>query len=416
METAAIALVTFTILSKDMDAFRAAFAKLVKKAAKLGVAEPTYTVIEADKVLPPVTDAAGKVTAPGVVVTVLSVSGQAPKLAGWTFVAALQHTSEGNVVRTVPGIEPGPDAKYRTTASVCDHCKLQRNRKDTYVVRHDDGRELQVGRSCLKDFTGHKNPEAIARWAELLSTFVGAESWDGEGGGFGGAPWTTTTDFLAQVVHEIGMNGWVSRTRARDAFGVSATADEAWGVLFMTRETEERLGRDRVRELQFTAADIEKAKEALAYAAAYFDQCDADGTELGDYEWNLRIAVAVGGVDWKTAGIVASLIPWWERKLGREVARQKVENLAANSKHVGTVKQRLVFKGVIIEKVFDWEGDFGWTYQHIMRDAEGNRLVWKSSSKRLDPGSTVDLKGTVKEHGEYKGVAQTVLTRCAVLD
>jgi hypothetical protein len=30
-------------------------------------------------------------------------------------------------------------------------------------------------------------------------------------------------------------------------------------------------------------------------------------------------------------------------------------------------------------------------------------------------GDTVTITGTVKEHGEYKGVPQTVLTRCKVL-
>jgi hypothetical protein len=55
---------------------------------------------------------------------------------------------------------------------------------------------------------------------------------------------------------------------------------------------------------------------------------------------------------------------------------------------------------------------YGTTFFHVMRDDNGNSLVWRSSSHSYGEGDKYALTGTVKEHGEYKGEPQTVLTRC----
>ena len=63
-------------------------------------------------------------------------------------------------------------------------------------------------------------------------------------------------------------------------------------------------------------------------------------------------------------------------------------------------------------------------YIYTMEDANGNILVWKTTSlldvtakdgENLDfirTGDMMRIKGTVKEHSEYKGTKQTVLARC----
>lgn len=61
-------------------------------------------------------------------------------------------------------------------------------------------------------------------------------------------------------------------------------------------------------------------------------------------------------------------------------------------------------------------------YIHNFVDAEGNTIVWKSTSpveyvedgecKFVTEGSTVELTGTIKEHSLYKDTEQTVVSRC----
>lgn len=88
-----------------------------------------------------------------------------------------------------------------------------------------------------------------------------------------------------------------------------------------------------------------------------------------------------------------------------------------------------------------WETQYGTQYMHLMKDADGNVYKWMTSnpvgyykeatgndySYEDENGVKWDwhnieeknaesftIKGTVKEHSEYKGVKQTVLTRCKV--
>lgn len=49
-----------------------------------------------------------------------------------------------------------------------------------------------------------------------------------------------------------------------------------------------------------------------------------------------------------------------------------------------------------------------------MRDPMGNVFIWKTTSHKLPVDTTITIKGTIKEHSEYKGQKQTVLTRCKI--
>lgn len=53
---------------------------------------------------------------------------------------------------------------------------------------------------------------------------------------------------------------------------------------------------------------------------------------------------------------------------------------------------------------------------NVFRDDAGNCFIWKSTSAffNIAEGSQVRLRGTVKEHSDYKGTKQTILQRCKV--
>lgn len=110
------------------------------------------------------------------------------------------------------------------------------------------------------------------------------------------------------------------------------------------------------------------------------------------------------------------------RKAAEEQAARIAEREAekAISKHVGQIGERIT-----INATFDHSAWFtfrlGWStetmYIHTFKDPDGNVLIWKTSSRslsNLEEGDAVQLTGTVKDHNEYKGEKQTVLTRCKV--
>lgn len=67
-----------------------------------------------------------------------------------------------------------------------------------------------------------------------------------------------------------------------------------------------------------------------------------------------------------------------------------------------------------------WTTHMGWMektmYAHNFKEANGNKLVWKTESypSCLTEGAMVLLKGTIKDHSEYDGEKQTLLTRCKI--
>ncbi len=404
-------LVTFNIDVNNFARFERDFAVLVKKAAKCKVERPTFRIIE-EKNIPAVLTPDGQVFKKPRHFFIVTVSGPAPKLAGWSFVAVLQHEEAGNIVRRVPGTESikvGID--LRTAPPYCGHCKTARRRNDTYVVVNASGTQVQVGRNCLKDFTGHESPELVARWAEIIANFELASGEDEEGGGFGGhgENYSGILPFLAYVAASIRVTGeWLSRTKARDLYASRpATADVAWEQCFPHALT---------KKFPTTPADLERATTALDYAVAHFEAQEAAGIELGDYEHNLRICIEGKAINQRSAGIAGSLIAFSERLIGKEMERRK----SALSEFQGEVGKRLDFILEVV-RVIDIESQFGVSHLHILQDENGNKFKWKASSESLSVGQKYKVKGTVKSHDTYipkdapaghPGFKQTVLSRC----
>ena len=100
------------------------------------------------------------------------------------------------------------------------------------------------------------------------------------------------------------------------------------------------------------------------------------------------------------------------------------DNLKAHestSQHVGKVGDKIEVEVTYIHTA-SWENAYGgWlnhasvTNLHTFKDSQGNVFTWKTSNFiEADYGQKMTIKGTVKEHSEYKGIKQTVLTRCKI--
>lgn len=325
----------------------------------------------------------------------VTLTGELPQLAGWRFVASLEHTEGGNLVKSMPGGGNVPD-RYLTAQSVCEHCGTKRNRNKTVVCAHTDGRFVQVGSNCLKDFLGHGDAETLAQLLEwrsnMWATYM-AEYYPDEGFQLGGfvPSMVELSLFLIRVAQMIRLYGYVSRSRGEEELRVS-TADEAMGAL-----------RNREKAPEPSAEDEAKAKAAQAWAAALTD----DEVRGNTFLHNLRVIAGSQGVSLKNLGMAAAIIVAYDKS--REEARDKA--ITANSEHQGEVGKRGKFPGLLVEKIIASESAYGMTYIHKFRDKAGNVFTWFSSGTSLDEGTTYDVTATVKKHDEYNGVKQTVLLR-----
>lgn len=375
--------------------------KLNKRARKLGVPEVVMTVGDAFEEEDSREKGCMRRYFP------VTVEGKTPKLDGWTFAAKLMHVDGVTLLAAVPGMTV-PEKFRDASPDNCDHCQKVRRRNDTFVVRNGtDDSWKQVGRSCLADFLGGKDPAGVASWCELLIRLdelaEAEESWGGWGGG-----WYRfeLVDVLSRTAVAVRECGWMSRTAARNSFEPvppPATADTVLSDYTALHPDY----RDVLRKM-VTEADQAEAEAALEWAAGL----ETSGETLNDYLWNVTKVAQMGSVDSRLFGVACSILVAYRKKMEREIERKRARE---TSKHFGEVGKRGTYELTLLGST-STEGYYGTTFIFRFMDAEGNRATWFASrSQDLTVGETYKMKATVKKHESYKGVAQTVLTRCTVV-
>ena len=85
----------------------------------------------------------------------------------------------------------------------------------------------------------------------------------------------------------------------------------------------------------------------------------------------------------------------------------------STSQNEGTVGERLELK-LTVSRAIPIEGGFGKCTMHILLDEFGNEFIWTTAAKTLSAGETYTMRGSIKEHRVFKGVNQTILTRCMI--
>ena len=345
----------------------------------------------------------------------VTVNGETPKYDGWSFIATLEPlvTDDGaeNIIRAVPGHSCPP--VYRDRVGQCDHCNTQRQRKQTFVVLHDDGRHKCVGRSCIKDFLGHASPHSLAAQAELMVELAGLcesagdEDWLG-GGGYQPSAWDLK-QFLSWTASIIAKDGWRSKGHAWDYGGVATVSD----VLFALCPPNPKPGgydewKDERRPTEKHEAE---AVEAIEWAVGLSEE-----DKENDYLYNVNLLARAGYTNGKSTGLAASIMAAFSRAREREL---RLKRLAArpDSHHVGVLKRRAEFT-VTVERIFSVDGHYGTTGIHRMSDEDGNDLVWfaSGSAEWLDEGCTYRIKATPVKHDDYKGRPQTKVNRVTVVE
>ena len=346
----------------------------------------------------------------------VTVTGSAPSLAGWTFVATLNHFKDEtgatqNILKVVPGFDNKIPESYRhADSSNCDHCQKKiTTRKDTFVVHHaESGQWKQVGRNCLCDFLGGIDPHTVAASLECLFAALQACKESEDDFGFGGGSYESVTPilpFLAVVAACIRVDGWLSRGKAKEEGG-EATADRVLTALYGSSPE----AMTYAKKVMPTAEDMTLAATALDFTRESLTD-KADLTDLNDYEHNLRVACSLSSVGRKTVGIVASAIPYYTREMAKASEAAK----GAGSVHFGEIGKRADF---YLSMTSTFARDFGYGPCFVTKlvDGSGNVATWFASEKpEMEIGKVYRVTATPKKHDDYKGVKQTTLARCKVL-
>ncbi len=398
----------FKIPSDNMDELNTVFAKLGRRAKRIGLPLPTFQEIGTERLV----KNEGKDNERVILLhhIIVDPGTSVVKVNGWTFTATIQHTEEGNILRNISGHDL--PTKYRQASDLCEHCNTNRYRKNTYILRNDvTGDYKQVGRNCLSDFFGHDALMYAERAQYLLdlSDQCGSMEDDMGFGGGSGPDYFRLEVYLGHVAECIAKEGWLSRGKAREqGKDGQATADIA--DRHMTDPSYKFRLYNKVSE---TSQDL---------AASAIEWCEnIEGEEVSEYIHNIRLIAKSGVVSYKTMGMGASIVSAYQREVVRSLELKRRAALPP-SDYQGTVGEDIQVE-VLVEKVLTFDSAYGVSILHIMSDDQGNRYTWFSSGTTLETARRYTLRGTVKKHEEYKGKntnfppqKQTVLTRCGTVD
>lgn len=323
---------------------------------------------------------------------------------GWKFIASVEHTDKGNIIRSACDIEV-PE-RYYTGEPYCEHCNSRRARKDTFIVMNEETGEFkQVGRSCLADYTHGMSAEGVAQYTAAFEEIIAGET---PVPGCSYSRYIKPEEFLRYVAETIRHFGYVksggdeksTRERASDYYGV----DHGWFGGIRGRKIREEI-REEMERCGFNA-ESEEAKEETRKALAWLDEQPEDS----NYMHNMKVACGQEYDSGRNLGIMASLFPTYNRELERQAELKKRAEAEKVSEWVGEVGKRIEIKVRSAKVVTSWEGMYGVTYIWKITDEDGNIYTWKTGNDV--PDDCESLKGTVKEHKEFRGTKQTELTRC----
>lgn len=328
------------------------------------------------------------------------------RMSGWRLsgvVSADAYDANGRAVPTVADVpgESNRDIEI-TDAMLCEHCNTRRYRTETFILRHDDGRKMQVGRQCLRDFLGHDPASLLAgldAFRSLMFSEDERESWGRA------APRTfRVTEVIHSAARIVAADGWyVSKQKALDSeesdHPLTSTASRVTAVLW-PRDLRE------ARRLEEEYPSNDRAQTIADNTIEALNSLNPSN----EWEYKLADYRNIATVTMRHVGILASATILALRTEERAAKRAA----APASTHYGTIGQRVTLTA---EVTFMREFDSAYGTKTLVKfRTEGANLMWWATSwlGELKVGDTVTITGTVKSHDadRFDGSPVTTLTRC----
>jgi hypothetical protein len=337
---------------------------------------------------------------------VVEVEGIA-KINNWQFVATLEHTDNGNIIRCY-GNEVLPDI-YKICKPQCEHCHSDRYRKDTYVIKNTETGEFkQVGRTCLHDYTNGLNAEMVASYMQYFHALDDINDCGSLGGH--SRHYVDVVDYLYVANELIRHFGFISKQRAEEAdCYIQSTSSKAHDYIYYPNSKSVLQEKEKINY----NPESDKNKQEVTEMLTWIKGQESDN----QYIHNLKMVCMKDYVEYRDTGLLASLPSAYFKFLETEQERLEREARKVNeihSKHIGKVGDKIELKNCHVDCVASYDTMYGMNRIYKITDEESNVFVWRTSGY-IEKSDGVSIKGTVKEHGEYNGQLQTELTRCKML-
>ncbi len=397
-----------TLPTYRLEALDALLKKLSKKAAKLGVAPPSYKVTATE-----VKDIGGEDAPVLVEYSTVEIAYEVIQVIGdWRFLAKVEVADEVNGVprNKVSGFNLSSEhaSRYVTAPIVCEHCHIKRKRNAGFVVQDASDNTLMVGSSCLKDFIG-VDPAAAVNSIEFASTI--AEIGEGDDWGYGpAAPRVMLLDeFAAATLSLVSKIGFVKAQDAEYGNAIKTGND----VVTLLLDNNPKLADWRAK---MTPTEEHKAAAAEAVKTlsdrilpAYINT----PASLEAFDFKVGISLNKGYVGVKDAQLVAAAIYYESGKIAKSKVKSAVKNEFLPNVKVGD-KVELVATVNMVKEV---TSAFGVSRLVKLVTADGFPLTtFSNGNAEFTPGTTIKVKGSVKSLDDNPRFGKaTVLTRVKVV-
>lgn len=331
----------------------------------------------------------------------ITVIGEPPVINGWHFVAKLEHISEETNSTLI--LRAGQNSvdlqQFKDCQPNCEHCKVNRNRKSTFVLYNPNANALkQVGSSCLGDFLKTDSPQKAAAYAELLLEVdnllgvVDDELDSDEENASRNTGYLALDEVLAHTLSHLSSNGYISRASAAE------------------------------QRLVPTATYIEKSIYTTPISALNFNQEELDTilawlksdalqerTSGSEFFYNIQTLAEAKWVPVNRLGLAVAIVPAYQNFIKQH---EKIAN-APKSEYLGTPGEKLTQLKVKLNGTHSFNTNWGLNTLYFFEDEQGNKISWNNSGQGLSArkGESFHITGTVKQHKLYRDQEQTVLQR-----
>ncbi len=320
--------------------------------------------------------------------TEIELSGEEIMIEGWNFIAHIDHKGEKNVINNFTDIDV--NNMYADAAANCDHCGHNRRRNSTFIVRSVEGNTMQVGSTCLKDFTGHGDANKIVNIYGSLQTILGAfKEKDDTDYSSGYAFIHNTRKFVEHSVVYIQKHGFKSKAKCG--------YDEFPSSSFISDNT--FAGYAKLDEDQKTIVEM--------ILTTFVNDLKNKGT-LNDFESNLLNLMSVEYFDAKYSSYVAAGVNSAMKNKEREAERATIAKGA--NEFIGK-EGETVFAEMTVQAASAFSNRYSdRNVRYSLADEKGNVAVWFTAGKlKLKEGDTYNLRFKVKKHNVYKDNNQTIV-------
>jgi len=320
---------------------------------------------------------------------------------GWEFVGTIEFLDAGNVIRLASSKFDGKvPERFRTSENVCEHCHTIRNRKDLYIIHNVETDEYrQVGKQCLLEYTRGMDANVCASIMEEMAKFVELQDYGVEydefmGNGFGASGYGCSSNAVKKHAYALVKEfGYMRGT----------TVDDLVSFLY-------NIDVEKSKKRQFEALTL-PTDEEIAEIDSYVETMPTDS----DYFKNAKVVWQSQYLETRDFALVASFIGVYLRK----IVERKAADSKKSSQWVGEVGERITIKAKSVRVLYTkdsytYNGPLTFVQEIVGED--GNVYVWSTTNNLSDMEGDFTLVATVKSHGEYRGVKQTVVTRGRVTE